>query len=122
MAYGFVYVLNNHLMPNIYKIGFTDKSPMQRCEDLSSKTAVPQPYNLVCYCELWHPASLEHHLHTVYKDKRINKNREFFELTDEDIFEIRNIMKSKSNHFMCCQELDIILTIHLNKGDEYGMV
>lgn len=122
MAYGFVYILNNHQMPNLYKIGFTNKSPMQRCHELSSKTSVPEPYNLVCYSELSYPAQLEHKLHNDYKDNRVNSNREFFKLSYIELYDIHNLMKEVSDNFTCCQELDIIINVYLARGDEYGMV
>jgi len=122
MSYGFVYILNNQVMPHIYKIGYTDKSPLQRCDELSSKTSVPVPYEVICYCELWNAFELEQSLHKRFESNRINDNREFFRLTYKDIFDIHNIMKEESTNFTCCQELDIILDLYLKQGDKNGMV
>lgn len=109
MAYGFVYILSNEIMPDIYKIGYTDKSPMQRCYELSSKTAVPMPYQVVCYGEVDNAYMLEQRLHQNYNEFRINDSREFFRLTYNDIFDLHNILKEDCDNFTECQRLNEII-------------
>lgn len=45
---GFVYVMSNRSMPNIYKIGCTSRNPIERANDLYT-TGVPTPF-IVEYC------------------------------------------------------------------------
>lgn len=78
-TYGFVYVLANRLMPRIYKIGMTMRSPVARCEELSSPTGVPVPFDLIFYAEVEDPAQVEREIHSALVDVRVNPAREFFE-------------------------------------------
>lgn len=78
MAYGFVYVLANEAMPNIYKIGCTERSPSKRAEELSNSTSVPTPFFVVCYGEFREFQGVEYQMHQYFADKRVNAGREFF--------------------------------------------
>ena len=40
-VYGFIYVLSNMHMPDIYKVGMTTKAPHARAAELSATTGVP---------------------------------------------------------------------------------
>jgi hypothetical protein len=78
MAYGFVYCMDNYLaFPGLYKIGHTFKSPSQRAAELST-TGVPEPYAVVGYIEINHPAIWEKRFHKYLEDFRCNARREFF--------------------------------------------
>lgn len=65
-------------MPNIYKIGFTDRSPLQRAEELSNSTSVPTDFNIVFYIECEEPSSVEREIHEELDQYRLNRKREFF--------------------------------------------
>lgn len=78
MTVGFVYCLENSCMPGIHKIGMTDRSPTQRCNELSSATSAPMPFDIVFYVEVDNAAMVERALHQVLADKRVSDNREFF--------------------------------------------
>jgi hypothetical protein len=78
MAYGFVYLLGNSSMPCCYKIGRTEFSPHRRASELSSGTAVPTPFQVLCYIEAEDAAMVEAGLHSFLADFRINTGREFF--------------------------------------------
>ncbi len=78
-SYGFVYVINHDYMPDVYKIGYTDRAPMQRLQELSSSTSVPPGFNLVFYGEFQNAQSVEASIHEQLKDNRIHESREFFE-------------------------------------------
>lgn len=89
MAYGFVYVMRNQCMPGIYKIGYTDRPPMTRCDELSSSTSVPMAFEIVCYGEVEDARKFEFNLHEDYKRFRISTNREFFKIP---IYGLRELM------------------------------
>jgi hypothetical protein len=94
--YGFVYVLRNDCMPGIYKIGMTDRSPSQRCEELSSSTAVPTPYEIVCFVETIDARGLEQFIHEAIEEKRISLNREFFVLSGEDLADVFRALEEEA--------------------------
>lgn len=78
MAYGFVYVLGNHLMPGVYKVGYTDRSPRQRCEEISRATGVPFDFQVICYAEYENPRDREQWIHRELAKYRTSPDHEFF--------------------------------------------
>ena len=44
---GFIYVLKNPSLNGMVKIGATTKSPSKKCEELSSTSTIPTPFNIV---------------------------------------------------------------------------
>lgn len=78
--FGFIYVLRNECMPGIYKIGMTDRSPRQRCAELSASTSVPAEFVLVCVAEVRDALAKERSMHDQYCRARVSGNREFFRL------------------------------------------
>jgi hypothetical protein len=86
--YGFVYLLSNESMPDIYKIGFTYKSPMMRAIELSSNTSTPIEFNVIMYIEIENPKHYEKVLHEIFHKNRISDNREFFKFTTLDLYDV----------------------------------
>ena len=82
---GFVYVLENELMPGIYKIGMTTKDVQGRCDEISNATGVPLPFNVVSYYHSDDPSSDEKLVHEWLSEYRINPNREFFKCSLSEI-------------------------------------
>jgi hypothetical protein len=80
--YGFVYLLGNVCMPNIYKVGFTDRAPHQRAKELSASTSVPKEFDVLCYIEVSDPQYVEGVFHSWLKDRRVSPGREFFDVDD----------------------------------------
>lgn len=78
MKYGFVYCLGNKTFPGLYKIGFTERSPLQRAEEISRGTGVPSEYFVICYIECERPAQVERDIHQMLSRYRPNHCREFF--------------------------------------------
>lgn len=78
MTIGFVYILGNPAMPGLYKVGFTERSPSARAEELSGATAIPCPFDVLCYAEFPNARGVEQEMHKEFKDMRITSNREFF--------------------------------------------
>ena len=75
---GFVYVLSNPCMPDLFKIGYTANDPADRAKALSRDTGVPMPFKvehiiLTDDCEATEQSA---HLH--FGKGRVNRNREFF--------------------------------------------
>jgi hypothetical protein len=78
MTYGFVYMLMNEHMPNIVKIGCTERSPRLRADELSKGTGVPGPFSVVCYIEVSDHQRTERQIHGWLAEHRVSENREFF--------------------------------------------
>jgi hypothetical protein len=83
--YGFVYVLSNRCMPGIFKIGYTSRTPLQRCNELSASTSCPFPFEVFAYIETDTAAETERELHEQYDYCRVSSNREFFRCDPFDI-------------------------------------
>lgn len=78
MAAGFVYLLTNEYMPDVYKIGCTERAPHARAAELSASTGVPAPFKVFCYIEVTDCHAVERQMHEWLKHCRISPNREFF--------------------------------------------
>lgn len=78
MSYGFVYVLGNPSMPGIYKVGYTERSPSLRRDELSRSTSVPCEFNLICYAEYHNARDREQEIHRELDRFRVSRDREFF--------------------------------------------
>lgn len=86
MSYGFIYCLTNRYMPGICKIGFTDRSPSQRCKELSASTSAPEWFTIEFYVEVEGAAQIEREIHAAFHEVRINSGREFFSCTPAEAY------------------------------------
>lgn len=77
---GFIYVLANSAMPDMVKVGKTNRHPKDRAGELSAATGLPMPF-IVVYEQLFSDCTeAEQFIHTYLANKgfRITNNREFF--------------------------------------------
>ena len=79
-----VYILENPSMPGILKIGYTKGDPNDRADQLSKATGVPTPYKVVYSHNCFNGERIERATHKQLKKKRVNKDREFFNITIEE--------------------------------------
>ena len=78
---GYVYVLRNASHGrDVYKVGYTTKSPEERAMQLGSTSGQPDIFNVVQYWRARFPRIVEHNVHEGLKNNRINKSREFFQV------------------------------------------
>lgn len=82
---GWVYILSNECMPDIYKIGMTTNSPEARAKELSSATGVPIPFKVEATFHCDDPARSEREIHEALHEFRVNDSREFFRDNLEDL-------------------------------------
>ncbi|MEY0302593.1 GIY-YIG nuclease family protein [Providencia manganoxydans] len=75
---GWVYVLSNEAMPNIFKVGLTTTHPKKRARELSSSTGVPEKFEIVKAFISENPAKDEAAIHKELARYRVNEGREFF--------------------------------------------
>lgn len=87
---GFVYILKNEAMPNIYKIGVTGREELDaRIDELYvGKTNIPLPFECVFACRVKNYIEVEKILHNAFMDSRVNPNREFFTVDPERVIPI----------------------------------
>jgi hypothetical protein len=76
---GFVYILVNQYMPDLYKVGCTERSPHERAAELSKPSGVPTPFTVLCYIEVPDFQVVERKLHQHLSNFRVSNQREFFE-------------------------------------------
>ena len=82
----YLYVMSNKSYPNIYKIGWTFDLPEERAEQLSS-TGVLHPFKAEYYKKFKNAELLEKKCHKKFKKQRVKGNKEFFEVTLNEIQE-----------------------------------
>ncbi len=93
---GFVYILSNPSMPNIVKIGSTERTIKERISELSSVTGLPTPFEVEYYLLVEDPIYFEKYIHEELKDYRVNEKREFFKISVDDV--IKKLNKIRSNY------------------------
>ena len=82
---GILYVLTNPFMPGLVKIGCTTGPVEERIKGLSSHTGVPVAFQCHFAAKVENMAAKEKTLHQLFSDKRVNPNREFFQVAPEKI-------------------------------------
>jgi hypothetical protein len=79
-----IYILTNKTMPNLVKIGYTDKTPDKRAEQISRGTGVPVKFNVEFAFKCFNAHALEFEIHKYLAPYRVNNDREFFQLPIEE--------------------------------------
>lgn len=103
--YGFIYILSNQSMPNLYKIGKTERSPTKRAIELSASSGVPTPFSVLIFAESNSINEYEYYLHNIYEKYRSNEKREFFEFGKKFILnDIYQEFKCISSHIVVTSE------------------
>ena len=83
---GCVYILTNPSMPGLIKIGKTTGPAQERANELYT-TGVPVPFSVDYSIPSKEPEILEFILHKVFREYRINKDREFFSCSADEVIE-----------------------------------
>lgn len=84
---GFTYILSNKAMPDLYKIGYTERSVYCRVNELNDTTSLPLPFNIEYSYQCNNAFELEQKAHLHFKDYRINSYREFFKVPLSEIIQ-----------------------------------
>ena len=79
----YVYVLVNHSIPGMVKIGMTTLTPEERAQQISSATGVPTPWIPIYSFKCYRSDLLEADVHDRLAAFRVNDNREMFNVTSE---------------------------------------
>ena len=93
---GIVYVLTNPAMPDIVKIGMTNRDTIDaRMKELFN-TSVPLPFDCEYACRVSDCEVVEKALHIAFHPYRIHAQREFFKINPEQAIAILKLL-DKSN-------------------------
>lgn len=84
---GYVYVISNPEMPEVVKIGSTERSPKVRAEEISSSTGVPTEFEVKYKRAVKNPKKEELKVHRYLSKERISTKREFFRVSEEEAIE-----------------------------------
>lgn len=77
-----VYILTNEAMPGYIKIGFTTNAVEERLRQLD-RTGIPLPFEVYYSAEVADARKEEEWLHSIFADRRVRDNREFFKMNPE---------------------------------------
>lgn len=81
-AVGFIYVLTNAAMPDMVKVGITNRLSEDRANDLD-RTNVPLPFDIAYRALTSRPTEVERRAHELLTEHRVNPRREFFAVSPE---------------------------------------
>lgn len=79
-----IYILTNEAMPDYVKIGFTNNSIQERLRQLD-RTNIPLPFQCYYACEVGNARKEEQWLHSIFSDRRVRDEREFFKVDPERV-------------------------------------
>jgi T5orf172 domain len=77
---GVIYILMNPHMPDLIKIGRTERTSPERAAEISRATGVPAEFNVVYDAVVTDCAQVESLIHQDFASRRVTRNREFLEL------------------------------------------
>ncbi len=80
-----VYVLRNEAIPNLIKIGKTQRKDIQERMNELYSTGVPLPFECLWAGEVNDCRKIESILHNAFRHNRINPKREFFEIEPDQV-------------------------------------
>ena len=95
--YGIVYVLTNPAMPDIVKIGMTNRDTIDaRMKELFN-TSIPLPFDCEYACKVSDCEKVEKALHIAFHPYRIHAQREFFKINPEQAIAILKLLDKGSD-------------------------
>ena len=95
--YGIVYVLTNPAMPDLVKIGMTNRNSVDdRLKELFN-TSVPVPFECAYACKVENCGVVEKTLHLAFHPYRIHSQREFFKINPEQAIVILKLLDKSSD-------------------------
>ncbi len=113
---GYVYIATNPLQPDTPKIGYTEKHPSKRAEQLSKNTGVLEDYTNQWYVKVRNCKLAEALLHDAFNDFRVRPDKEFFKIELESaILKSEEVLLSFFNDFedrYCKLDIRFVPTPH----------
>lgn len=100
MAKGWVYILSNESFPHLLKIGYSDRDPSSRVDELFT-TGVPTPFVVEYYGLVEEAREVELAVHRNLEKYRKNGSREFFGVSVfEAVSSIRATVKDQGKSIL----------------------
>lgn len=86
----YVYIMTNELMPGLCKIGFTKNKVGKRAKQINAATGVAQDFDVRYQFPCFNAHDLEKEVHIYLESNgfRINKKKEFFNITVEQAISV----------------------------------
>lgn len=100
MEYGYVYCASNEFMPELSKIGSTERNALTRIDELWKHTGCPTPFTLHYFIKVKNPRKYEIIIHNKLNEFRVNASREFFKIKPElalEYFNIDNLIENEDD-------------------------
>ncbi len=101
-------------MPNIVKIGRTNKNPQERASELAT-TGVPNEFIVVYYQKFLNCLEAEKNIHDFFENKRVNKHREFFAVSTKEAIDYIQTIENKIGESGSLVNSDTYLYLYLAK-------
>lgn len=121
----FIYILENPSMPNVVKIGRTNRNASDRVMELSSHTGVPTNFILVKEFLVDDSVEAEDKIHKRLSEYRVSENREFFKMSVEDaISTIESILGNtgETTFLRDFERREALIAEAINISIQYGTV
>ena len=86
----YIYILENDTMPGLVKIGFTKNKPSERVKQINSATGVAIDFDVKYQYPCFNAHDLEKEIHIYLESQgfRVNKKKEFFNITVEQAISV----------------------------------
>ena len=80
-----IYILSNETMPGLVKVGFTKNKPSERVKQINAATGVALDFSVEWAYPCFNAHDLEKEIHVYLENNgfRVNKKKEFFNITVE---------------------------------------
>ena len=98
---GFIYVLKNPSLKGMVKIGATTKAPSKKCEELSSTSTIPTPFNIVYSKPSMNPFKAVSLVHAILDEYRVYKNSDFFNVDVDPTIDLIDDIATMMEDFIC---------------------
>lgn len=110
MDEGYVYILENKAMPDIYKIGITGRDDLKARMKELFKTNIPLPFDCVYAAKVKNPRKVEQAIQNAFKKERVNKDREFFTVEPDRVIPLLELYKIEDATISVNEELNESIT------------
>ena len=86
----YIYILENDTMPGLVKIGFTKNKPSERVKQINAATGVALDFDVKYQYPCFNAHDLEKEIHIYLEAEgfRVNKKKEFFNITVEQAISV----------------------------------
>ncbi|MFZ2842689.1 GIY-YIG nuclease family protein [Psychrobacter sp.] len=82
---GYIYILTNKFVPNIYKIGYTKRSPIERAREISRATGVAGKWEVARDWPVNEAYQTEQYIFAEFKSYRLDKRGEMFDFRGKEV-------------------------------------